>query len=450
MLGAVVIVAAALACGVLRLRLGAGFLLDDFYLLRRVEQGWSLWEITASGDDRPIGALVVGAVFRWSGMRPGPVIVLMAVANGLVGVLLRSVLQRVVAADVALLTALAWVTLPAHSALEAWPSTVAILAACLALLGALRLISGEDPQPWAPWAAAVLAAVATLSYESAGLFLIVLVPWVRWGTRRRVEPRVVLPVAAGAAACLAWSALRWPSARSATGTFQDLSLVLPANFGRGIVPAGRTADLLLVAALGAAVACIWDRRAALLAAPDARAIALGVPLLLLGTGPYAFYLYEPFGVGDRFNYVSSVGGALVWAGILLWLTARLRLVGWAFAAVALGLVLNGRHHESDLWSRAGLDAARFVAGTVHEHPAPDRPIVVAPGIISAESIGPFFDAANIRIALEYGYGSAPVEVRVATDEEDYADAVADPEVITVDQRPTSTLLEVPSAFVQYP
>jgi hypothetical protein len=253
-----------------------------------------------------------------------------------------------------------------------------------------------------------------------------------------------------AAVGLAWSAARWPSGRPATGTLQDLTLVLPANFGRGVVVPGTTADLLLVAVLVGALGCLWERRSTLLASPDARAIIVGASILLIGTGPYAFYIYEPFGVGDRFNYVSSVGGAMIWAGLLMWVVARLGKPGWLVLLGCTALVLGGRLHESDLWSRAGLDASRFVAATARQNPDPQGPIVVAPGVISAEDVGPFFDAPNIVVAIQSAYGSRPIDVRVAASEASYAEAAADPEVITVDQRPTSTLLEVSSASVQYP
>ena len=87
--------------------------------------------------------------------------------------------------------------------------------------------------------------------------------------------------------------------------------------------------------------------------------------------PFAKYLYAPLGRGDRFNFVSAIGGALVWAG----LAGDGRRAGasrWRWPAVVV-LVAAGcyaRVERAVLWHRAAPRRAGDPAGRGRRDPGP--------------------------------------------------------------------------------
>lgn len=429
------VVGASLA---VRLTHGVGFLLDDFYFLRRWQRGDSLLDFGTGGGDRPVGSLIVGGLLQVMGDRPVPFFVLMALMTAVVAVLIARLLAPVVGASLAGITALVWAWLPSHSSLEAWPSTLPISVALAAGLGALLVVSAPGVGPMRIGAGCVLVALATLAYESAGLFTVIGLAGIQLLRERRLQARPLVPVAVVAGACLGWSALHWPAARNPTGEVQDVSLVLPANLGWGIAPPGPAAAAVAVLAAAGAVMCLWAAHQQRWQRSDARLVLAGLTVMLLGSGPYLLYVYQPFGVGDRFNYVSSIGGALVWVGIGAWALERLpRPVALAGLAAVSALTFGGRLHESRLWSAASADAGRVgqqLASTrVDDGDGGATLVVLSPGgIPSQEAIGPFFDLANVRAATAYHLDRDDVVVEQAASDDAFNRASLDPAVLTVD------------------
>ncbi len=191
-----------------------------------------------------------------------------------------------------------------------------------------------------------------------------------------------------------------------------MSQIVGAHFGWGIAPSGPVASVLvLVGVVGAAVAVA---RAALpslrqSAGPPEWSVVVGLAVMVLGSLPFAKYLYAPLGAGDRFNFVSSIGGAMVWAGIvfMLWAWRRPLAVGVAVVLVVAGGV--ARVERSVIWHRAGHDALAIQRGVVAAIPHPSGVIVVGPAPIQQQDIAAYLDQSNIEGALQLAYDDPHVD-----------------------------------------
>jgi hypothetical protein len=126
-------------------------------------------------------------------------------------------------------------------------------------------------------------------------------------------------------------------------------------------------------------------------------------VVVLGTVPFVRYLYAPLGAGDRFNFVSSIGGALAWTGIavMLWQWRRPLAVG--LLAVVVGAALVARVERSVLWHRAAHDAVAIQAEARRTIPDPSRLIVLGPSPIQQQNIAAYLDQSNVVAAVQLAY-----------------------------------------------
>lgn len=419
---------------------GAGFVLDDWFSLRNAhfDGAWAAAG-SAEGAARPGAVVVFALVFGAFGLHPLPGIVLLAVVNGVTAALTYRLLRRFVARYLAVLSALLWVLLPTHTATEMWTSGSALAVSQLALVAGLLVAVRRGLGPAGIALSCSLLAASVLTYEAslpmaaAGAVALPLL------ANRRVDPRYLAGAAAACGVPTIWLLTHWYAGKSLHKPI-DATRLLQANLGWGITPNGPgsvlAAPLVLLALVGCAFAVTRvGRRGVAVDAGDWLAVA-GLAIMVIGLLPFVRYFYEPQGAGDRANYLSSMGGALVWAGLV----ASLRRVDRRLAGlglVALGaLALPARYERMLVWSTAGRDAQEIATAVVQEIPTPDGTVVVGPRPIVRWNVSAFLDDSNLTGALSLAYGVPVVGARVARAEETWAAA---PARLRFDLRPVSRL-----------
>lgn len=390
--------------------LGTNYVLDDWYTLRNARFGGA-WASagTLQQTARPGAAVVYAIVFGLVGRHPLVTLAVQAAIGAATAALLVVVFRRFFSIGLAVGAALLWVVLPNHTSLEVWASATNISLCVLLAVAATALIDSPDRRRQG--LALVLFAASALCYEAVipvAAVVIVAVPWYRRG---RPDWPLTGAGALTLGAVAAWILTHWHTGKHVEAGYADLSQALGAHLGWGIAPRGPGASLLLVAGLiGIGVA------GARLAVPSLRpqvgeaewAVAVGVGIVVLGTVPFIKYLYAPLGAGDRFNFVSAVGGALLWAGILA-MVGRWRRHLLVVGAVALvGAAMVTRVDRSIVWHQAGHDAVAIQSGVVAAIPNPTGTVVVGPAPIQRENIAAYLDQSNIQGALELAYDSQAI------------------------------------------
>ncbi len=417
--------------------LGTGYVLDDWFTLRyaHFDGAWA-----AAGPDqhtaRP-GAAVVYAVVFGIGQHPLTVLMIQAAIGAATAALLVVALRAYFPAGVALGAAALWVVLPNHTSLEVWASATNISLCVLLAVGATVLL--RSPERIVQALALLLFAASALCYEAViplVAALVVVVPWVRRG---RPDWPLVAAGAVTQGAVALWIVTHWHPAKHVASGFADLTQVLGAHFGWGIAPDGPVAALLLLAGLGGTAVAVARVALPSLRAgsgPAERAVVVGWAIIVLGTLPFAKYLYAPLGAGDRFNFVSSIGGALVWAGIVA-MVGRWR-TPVAVAAVVVLVAAGGwaRVERAVLWHRAAHDALAIQQGVLQAIPDPQAVIVVGPAPIQQQNIAAYLDQSNIAAALQIAYGRRDLQAGLSFSQEQFDSY---PEDQRFDIRPVSQL-----------
>jgi Dolichyl-phosphate-mannose-protein mannosyltransferase len=385
--------------------LGTGYVLDDWFTLRnaRFDGAWASAG-AAQQTARPGAAVVYAAVFGLVGQHPLVVLVVQAAIGVATAVILVHLLRRFFPPGLALVATLLWVLLPNHTSLEVWASATNIALCVLLTVIAADLLCADDRR--ARWAAIAVFAAAGLCYEAVlplAAAAILVVPWVRRG---RPDWRLVGGGAVALGAVALWIVTHWQPAKQVSKSWADLSQMIGSHFGWGIVPDGPVASILtLVGLVGIGVAL------ARVALPSFRsqrgsaewAVVSGLAVIVLGTIPFARYLYAPLGAGDRFNFVSSIGGALVWAGILAMLWGWRRPLSVVLVVALAGAGGVARIERSVIWHQAGHDARAIQRGVVATIPHPHGVVVVGPAPIQRQNIAAYLDQSNIEGALQLAY-----------------------------------------------
>jgi hypothetical protein len=132
-------------------------------------------------------------------------------------------------------------------------------------------------------------------------------------------------------------------------------------------------------------------------------IAVGLLVIAAGTVPFTFYPYAPLGAGDRFNLVSSIGGALVWVGIAvaLW---RFRTVVLAVGVIVAALSGAARVQRIDHWTTAAADGRRITDAIQARFPSPPAgDVILGPSPVQQANIAAFLDQSNVTGMLRYLY-----------------------------------------------
>jgi hypothetical protein len=402
---AVGIAVLALVPTAVMLVLGPGLLMDDWWALRNAHFDGAL--AAAGGDQwlaRPVAALMYALLFGVVGAHPAVYIVGLGLGNAASAVLFFHLVRVFVSPVIAATAAGLWILLPNHTTTEVWGSTVNIVLAQVCLLAGLRLLVGAHPPPVRVIAgAAALFVVATLAYEgivpvaAAGLLVL---PLVR---RRKIDPRIIGGAGGALVAATLWSLTHIHPLKKTTLVPVDISPMLPANLGWGVAGFGVAGQIVLIAGvLAGAVAVI---RVAL---PGFRGavgegdwtVIAGFVVIPLGMVPFAFSSYEPLGGGDRANFLSSFGGALVLAGALAMVRVVSRVLALTAGAALVMAMVVVHGQRLAVWHDAGVDAdaitRALVARARDGHPV----AVVGPEPAVYENTAGFEGPGNLEAALQ--------------------------------------------------
>lgn len=400
---------------------GPNFILDDWFWLRNVHFDGVLG-VSDAGNAmaRPVGWLVYVAGFGVLGRHPLAIYLVQTALNIVVATVLFVLCRRFLTPSRALCVALAWLVLPNHSSLDAWASTLNIVVALLLLLLGCLVLTGE-PTWRSTGGVALLLTASVLAYEATlpAAFLGVAVVPLAVGRRLRLQellaPWVALVAAVG------WILAHWSPVKSDQG-WSDVSHVIPAHFGWGVVGSSAVAPALSIVALAAITLS-----AARFGLPSFRAsrteadllVLVGVAVIVVGTVPFLRYFYSPLGAGDRVNIVAAVGAAITWTGIglLLW-QVRPRVAVVAGVALAANMVVVGIQRDA-LYARAGRDVLVTMELLDERVPSPDGPIAIGPVPLVEGNIVGLLDASNVDGALQLHRGTRAVSGFVTFDVESF-------------------------------
>jgi hypothetical protein len=423
-----------------------GFVLDDWYLVERALDEGATGVV---GNDlvaaRPGSFLVYLTSFGIMGDRPIGLQVVQAAWLAAAAVLAFLVLARFARREVALSVVLLWLVLPNHLSLEIWPAALVADAGLVYLLGALLLLSSPVLDRWWILGACVLTALACVTYEAsivAAAAAFVAIPWL---IGRRVRWDAVAAGAVTLTFVLAWQLTHWHEVKRVDADLGALAQMVPAHLGWGIVPAGPVATVTTVAALVGSVLVaarfVTRSRAGKPVGSEGLVLA-GWVVVVVGALPFGLYYYAPLGAGDRVNYLSSLGGAMVIAGLLWCLGRRSLVVAVTMGAALVIATIVVRVERTEVWRTAAYDATAIANAAGRVGPG-CRVIVIGPAPIQRENVAAFLDQSNVdamvkvarrdptaRGGISYGaaaFAAQPAECRV--DIRPISDLVADVDLV---------------------
>jgi hypothetical protein len=327
---------------------------------------------------------------------------------------LLTLLERYLPQGIALLAVALWVVFANHTSLEVWASCANIPLALLLGAGGLLVAVSRRSTAGAITAAAMTAAAA-LCYQAVVPVLLaglVLLPYVE---RRRLDRRLLAWSAVFWVAALGWMATHWDRVKTVSPGYRAFNLAVPAHFGWGIVPEGAFSSLATLAAVVGICAAIYLTATHRLNASNRGAVVAigsGLAVIALGLLPFAGYLYEPLGAGDRASCVSAVGGALVWAGVIGLAWAARRGLAVALTVVLVAGALVTRWNRVDAWHRAGVDSASAAQALRQLAPAPGTTILVTPLPPVRDDVTAFLDRSNVDAAAQLATGDRSVHARL--------------------------------------
>lgn len=268
--------------------LGVGFVLDDWLALGNAHFDGALG---AAGRDawlnRPGQGAVWALTFGLVGEHPLIHYCLQVALSALTAALLYRLLLRFLAQGPSLGIAALWLVVPNHGSLIRWSSANVILVSLALLLGAALLLTRASPDILADSAAAVLLAASVLCYEAtapAALVAALVLPRLVSGQWRW---RASILALAGVGAAAAWVLLHLNPSKRGVDVTADLSLLFPAHFGWGVVPAGPVASV--VGAFALIGLTIVVSRALAIRRVDREVewlVPAGLALIVLGTLPF--------------------------------------------------------------------------------------------------------------------------------------------------------------------
>ena len=418
--------------------LGVGYVLDDWYAVRNVAFGGAM---NAADEglrmSRPGAAVTFGLAFGYADNQYAMLFVRMGLllAAAVLGYLL---LRRFFPREVPFAVIALWLVLPNHMSLEFWPSALVATASLVALLAGCLLLCGAR-LGWSRLAAvSALFAFAVLTYESSALpaaVAAVVLPWVVSG---RLQRRAVGVVFAALAATTLWSLTHWHGVKSVQNDVVRYADVVHAHFGWGILPHGFVANVgMLLGVIGVTLvlARVMLPSLRLNLGPADWLVISGLAVMILGSVTFALYYYAPLGAGDRVNYASALGGAMVMVGLLWMVWSRWRVVAAVLASLVLVGALTARVERTRTWVRAGADADRIVEAIKLTDPSCDV-VVLGPAPIQRENVAAFLDQSNVDGAVQVALGRQNVRGVMTFDEQTFDRAPAE---CRVDIRPLSEL-----------
>lgn len=393
---------------------GVNFVLDDWSLeYQRASAG--TWDSVPTGQDlvhaRPGAWLTFTLLHGIVGPHPLIQFAVLTLINVALVLVLYLVFARFLDPALALLVTAIWVLLPIHQSMTVWSGTSQIaVGALLFALGMLAFTYGRWLLAGLAFAASILCYELSIPAAFAATVLVAtpLVP-LRADAAPLVRPitlwrRAATLVFVGAAT--AWS-------RAHPVYPLDLRMPSPATLWSGHFGLGLFGDLdtpdrlvMLVGALvatGVVVCLVWW-----LAGDRAR--DAGPSLVLAGAGVMALGLTVSFtattgvlGFNDRLYAVSSIGAAMMLAGLGVFLWRRIPLITAGFAAVLLLVALTGQFLSLQSWSRAGGDVVALLEYLETTYPDPAHTNFI---------VGPTPQYRNNVIGASSPYGGADSAYRL--------------------------------------
>lgn len=395
------------------LALGAEFVADDRGFVGRGQ----LFGVRAIGDDfrgvRPVAGLVYDVVYGIAGRSPVALFALVTLLNVAATSVLFLVVERFTSTRTAVVVGVAWILMANHTSLVVWGATAPTVVGLIALL--LGVLALADRR----WALAAVAFVVAIgAYElyaplAAAACVVAAVQARR--DRRAVAPALLVGGAVVAAGL-------WASAHSPVEPdwrLPDPLLVWMGHLGTALYggpwpPGVLELGLAVVITAGAVAAALawWRGERGPDDGPGLVLVGLGVTALGLAV---AFTVpIRSFGSSDRLYAASSVGAALVVAGVVVWAWRHWRRV--TGAAVA-GLVLVGAVGtvvSLRAWSDAGADGAAALAALGRRSDDPeDEHWVLGPQTLTRGQVL-VMQTWDGGLALRAWYGEGSGSLRVAS------------------------------------
>ncbi len=434
----VLVAAASLLFTAVYVVMGAGYVLDDWYTLANGRLDGATSAVAADQwRARPGTGVVSTLVFGPLGGHPGWTAMIQGLVSAATAALLVVTARRFVSPGRAAAIGLFWAVLPTHTSLVMWPSAANIGLSTLLGVAAVRWLADERRSRHA--LALIALAIGILCYEALAPFaaaVTLAVPWVR---RRRPDVSLTFAGAVVIGGATGWILLHWNSSKDLKHT-PDLGLALTGHFGEGAVGVGTMGVVVAGLAAVGMFALVWsavrrDEGASL--DRDAWLLLAGLAVIVVGLVPFARYFYAPFGPGDRFHFVSGIGGAMCWTALLARTVALRRDLGYVVGAGLLILGAAAHVRQASVWHRGGADAEEILDAIVARWPEPpDERIVLGPAPIIEAGVAPFVSRSNLEYALRYRYGTTDVRAGVAHHEDDFATV---PEALRVEIGPLSSL-----------
>lgn len=414
--GAVGVVAGlVLARAALYALTGVTWLADDWLIVANLERFGlfgSADGLALSARALPVAWLSYNVAFGVAGEHPLVLFAIGTALNVAVAALLFVVLDRVFTTRAALVATALWILVPNHSSLTAWASTIQARTGLILLLGGVLLVLRG--RGWV--GAATCFVLAAFSYELtvplsfAGAVLLPTAGTI--SRRQRAAMAALLAVAA------LW--LRLHPHYPVEFHFRNPIFVWSGHFGAGLVgtvAAPMQLRLLTSAVVAAgAVVCLalWlagDRRwngGPALAVSGMALMALG--LATINSTAAAMDLTETGSV-DRLFTTSSIGAAVLLAGIGLTVYERHRHLAWAGAVALVAIAVIGNVHSARTWTDAGRTAERLVGalGDASPDPADTHFVVTPPDPWRRGVVGQTPWTAGAALTHRYGYGDSWVD-----------------------------------------
>lgn len=386
--------------------MGPGWFADDWWTLRNAEFGpWWNAAGTEQWRVRPGAGVMYALCF---GLLRSPVAgyLLLVVLNVAVAVLMFRLLRRFAPPALAGVSAGVWVLMPNHTATDFWVSGANIqLALVLALLACLRM-AGEPTRRNVLWAVA-LSAAATLSYEAVFALVGVAAVVVPWAAHRKPVWRMTLACWCAGLACATWILLNWNPRKPVASEWQDPTPLLDAHFGWGVLP-DAVSGVGVLAALTFLVWSVVAARGAVRGGPvpvPEVAALVGAVVVVAGFTPFVRYAYEPLGLGDRVNAVSSLGSAVVWGAMWWRVWVWRRPVAVCAGVVVATLMMVVRVEMTELYARSHDDSLAILDAMSERFPEPGETVVVGPAALTCRNVVGFSDEEHVGPAYQYRMGS---------------------------------------------